>query len=228
MKIFIYLDESGSIHKNSSMKYFAVGGYFTLESDRLKIISRYKEINLKYKKSHNMKLGKEIKGRDMSNTLKKKFFHELQSIKDFYGVVKIFDKSVMRKSILTSNIFYNYAVRLIIDDCIVPILSLKGINESVDFVFSLDNRNLALNDMSKLENYLYRKYRNRNFTFTVTYYDSKTNYGVQIADLIVNTFYNYFNGKKEIEVIINMLLLKKFRISVFPGGKIIGRRYKID
>ena len=25
MKIFIYLDESGSIHKNSSTKYFAVG-----------------------------------------------------------------------------------------------------------------------------------------------------------------------------------------------------------
>ena len=30
MKIYVYLDESGSIHKNSNTKYFAVGGYFEL------------------------------------------------------------------------------------------------------------------------------------------------------------------------------------------------------
>ena len=31
MKIYVYLDESGSIHKNSNTKYFAVGGYFYLK-----------------------------------------------------------------------------------------------------------------------------------------------------------------------------------------------------
>lgn len=171
---------------------------------------------------------KEIKGRDMSGELKRKSFNELQSIDAFYGVAKIFDKSLMRKSILKSNIFYNYAVRLIIDDCIIPLLSLKHVSEPIEFILSLDNRNLALKDICNLEDYLYMEYGRRNFAFKVTYYDSKTNFGVQIADLIVNTFYNYFNGKKDIKEIINMLVLKKFRISTFPGGKIIGRRYKIS
>ena len=47
MKIFIYLDESGSIHKNSSTKYFAVGGYITFAEDKNKITSKYKKINKK-------------------------------------------------------------------------------------------------------------------------------------------------------------------------------------
>ena len=35
MKIYVYLDESGSIHKNSKTRYFAVGGYFTFEEGRI-------------------------------------------------------------------------------------------------------------------------------------------------------------------------------------------------
>ena len=41
MKIFIYLDESGSIHTNSPTKYFA--------EDKNKITSKYKKINKKMK-----------------------------------------------------------------------------------------------------------------------------------------------------------------------------------
>ena len=37
MRIYVYLDESGSIHKNSKTEYFAVGGYFTLVKDKNKI-----------------------------------------------------------------------------------------------------------------------------------------------------------------------------------------------
>ena len=29
MKVYVYIDESGSIHRNSKTRYFAVGGYFT-------------------------------------------------------------------------------------------------------------------------------------------------------------------------------------------------------
>lgn len=49
MKIFVYLDESGSIHTNSPTKYFAVGGYFTFAEDKNKITSKYKKINKKMK-----------------------------------------------------------------------------------------------------------------------------------------------------------------------------------
>ena len=42
---YVYLDESGSIHKNSKTRYFAVGGYFSLEQDKLKIKAKYKKEN---------------------------------------------------------------------------------------------------------------------------------------------------------------------------------------
>ena len=62
MKIYVYLDESGSIHKRiSSTKYFAVGGYFTLIEDKNKIISSYKRINKNIKDNRNIPLNKENK-----------------------------------------------------------------------------------------------------------------------------------------------------------------------
>ena len=39
MRIFLYIDESGSIHANSKTKYFAVGGFFVLENDKGKVVS---------------------------------------------------------------------------------------------------------------------------------------------------------------------------------------------
>ena len=61
MRLYVYLDESGSIHKNSNTKYFAVGGYFTFEKYRLKITSLYKKINKLVKDERKIKIDKEIK-----------------------------------------------------------------------------------------------------------------------------------------------------------------------
>lgn len=44
VKIYVYIDESGSIHKNSKTKYFAVGGYFSLKENKNKITSLYKKL----------------------------------------------------------------------------------------------------------------------------------------------------------------------------------------
>lgn len=51
----------GSIHKNSKTRYFAVGGYFSYEEDRIKIKAKYKKENLKLKKEKNIDLDTEIK-----------------------------------------------------------------------------------------------------------------------------------------------------------------------
>ena len=52
--------------------------------------------------------------------------------------------------------------------------------------------------------------------FKITYYDSKTNYGIQLADLIVNTFYNSYKNIKLVEKVIKELKPKNFRVSLFP------------
>ena len=51
MKIYVYLDQSGSVHNNSRTRYFAVGGYFNFEKDKMRIKAKYRQENLKLKKA---------------------------------------------------------------------------------------------------------------------------------------------------------------------------------
>ena len=63
--------KAGSIHKNSKTRYFAVGGYFSYEQDRIKI---------KLKKEKNLSLDTEIKSYDMTEEEKIKVFNKIQDI----------------------------------------------------------------------------------------------------------------------------------------------------
>ena len=87
----------GSIHKNSKTRYFAVGGYFSYEEDRIKIKAKYKKENLKLKKEKNLDLDTEIKSYDMTEEEKIKIFNKIQDIETFNGCVKVFDKRYMIK-----------------------------------------------------------------------------------------------------------------------------------
>ncbi|MBE6157139.1 MAG: DUF3800 domain-containing protein [Firmicutes bacterium] len=224
MKVFIYLDESGSIHKNSKTRYFAIGGYFTFEEEKIKIIAKYKRFNYELKKKYNINLNKEIKSYNMTQLEKIEIFSKVQSINSFNGCVKVFDKIRMQKEILHSNIFFNYGVKLLILDCIIPLLD-KDFDEC-EFYLNVDNRNVGVGNLKNLENYLSTEFILNNYKFKVTYFDSRTNYGIQLADLIVNTFYNYYKDKSIIREVIPHLDTKKFKVSSFPKSfKIIDNKY---
>lgn len=216
MKIYVYLDESGSIHKNSKTRYFAVGGYFTFEKDKLKVKAKYKQENLKLKKERKMDLNTEIKSYNMTECEKINIFNKIQDIDTFHGCVKVFDKNAMRKDIIDSNIFFNYAVKVLITDCVIPVLNLQEINESIEFIISIDNRNIRVGELDNLETYLKTEFCIYNDDFFITYYDSKTNYGIQLADLIVNTFYNHYKDNSIVENLMKQLKTKNFRVSLFP------------
>ena len=85
----------GSIHKNSKTRYFAVGGYFCFEEDKIKIKSKYKKENLKLKKAKKLDLDAEIKSYDMAEEEKIQIFSKIQDIETFHGCVKVFDKKYM-------------------------------------------------------------------------------------------------------------------------------------
>ncbi len=220
MKIYVYLDESGSIHKNSNTKYFAVGGYFIFKEDKNKATSYYKKINKEIKNLRNIPIDKEIKSYNMLDEEKKKILSTIQDIDTFYGVAKVFNKELMRKEIIHSNIFFNYSVKVLFSDCIVPILNLTQINENIEFVVSIDNRNIRIGEINNLETYLKTEFCLEKFDFKITYYDSRTNFGIQLADLIVNTFYNYYKDKKIVAKVVKILKHKNFRVNTFPGHKI--------
>lgn len=228
MKIYVYLDESGSIHKNSKTKYFAVGGYFVFSKDKNKVISKYKKINKKIKDDRKIPLAKEIKSYDMKDEEKINIFQSIQDIESFYGCAKVFEKNSMNKKIIESNIFFNYAVKLLFKDCIIPLLNLNKINDNIEFILSVDNRNIRVGDLNNLENYLKTEFCLENFDFKITYYDSATHYGVQLADLIVNTIYNSYKDITIVEKVLPALKKKNFRTSLFPGHKINGRIRKIE
>ena len=227
MRIYVYLDESGSIHKNSKTKFFGVGGYFTFKEDKNKVTSIYKKINKEIKDSKKIPLDKEIKSYDMTDEEKIKIFSRIQDIDSFYGCVKIFEKNAMKKEIVESNIFFNYAVKLVFKDCIIPLLDFNQIQEGIEFIVSIDNRNIRVGELNNLETYLKTEFCIENFDFNITYYDSSSNYGIQMADLVVNTFYNYYKDKKIVEKVTPTLKAKNFRTSLFPGHKIKGRIQKI-
>ena len=206
----------GSIHKNSKTRYFAVGGYFSYEEDRIKIKAKYKKENLKLKKEKKLDLDTEIKSYDMTEEEKIKIFKKIQDIETFHGCVKVFDKKYMRKEIVDSNIFFNYAVKILIQDCILPELNLQENDEPIEFIISIDNRNIRVGELNNLETYLKTEFCIYDDDFKITYYDSKTNYGIQLADLTVNTFYNSYKNIKLVENVIKQLKQKNFRVSLFP------------
>lgn len=228
MKIYVYLDESGSIHKNSKTKYFAVGGYFVFSNDKNKVTSTYKRINKQIKDSRNIPLDREVKSYDMTDDEKINIYKQIQDIDTFYGCGKVFEKSSMRKEIVESNIFFNYAVKLLFKDCIVPLLNLHQLTDNIEFIVSVDNRNIRVGELNNLETYLKTEFCLENFDFKITYYDSATNYGIQLADLTVNTFYNYYKDISIVANVIPTLKPKNFRTSLFPGHKIRGRIQKIE
>lgn len=206
----------GSIHKNSKTRYFAVGGYFCFEDDRIKIKSKYRKENLKLKKSKELDLESEIKSYDMTEEEKIQIFNKIQDIETFHGCVKVFDKQYMRKEIVDSNIFFNYAVKVLIQDCILPVLNLQENDEQIEFIISIDNRNIRVGELNNLETYLKTEFCIYDDDFEITYYDSKTNYGIQLADLTVNTFYNSYKNMSIVENVIKELKPKNFRVSLFP------------
>ena len=206
----------GSIHKNSKTRYFAVGGYFCFEEDKIKIKSKYKKENFKLKKAKKLDLDAEIKSYDMTEEEKIQIFSKIQDIETFHGCVKVFDKKYMRKEIVDSNIFFNYAVKVLIQDCILPVLNLQENDEPIEFIISIDNRNIRVGELNNLETYLKTEFCIYDDDFEITYYDSKTNYGIQLADLTVNTFYNSYKDMSIVENVIKELKPKNFRVSLFP------------
>ena len=206
----------GSIHKNSKTRYFAVGGYFCFEEDKIKIKSKYKKENFKLKKAKKLDLDVEIKSYDMTEEEKIQIFSKIQDIETFHGCVKVFDKKYMRKEIVDSNIFFNYAVKVLIQDCILPVLNLQENDEPIEFIINIDNRNIRVGELNNLETYLKTEFCIYNDDFEITYYDCKTNYGIQLADLTVNTFYNSYKDISIVENLIKELKSKNFRVSLFP------------
>lgn len=227
MKVFIYLDESGHIHKNAATQYFAIGGYVACENDDVKIRRKYKKVNLKIKKERNLPREYELKGNNMETEDKIRFFNSIQDIDTFCGIGIVFDKSKMFKEILDENIFFNYGVKILFDDIIFPLFDMSTAKEPIKFILNIDNRNIKVGNLKDLEKYLNTHFILENCSFSVTYNDSKKSYGIQLADLVVNTVYMRKKNREMVNDVLEIWKKENFSLTQFPGRLHHGRIDKI-
>lgn len=215
---YIFLDESGSIHKNSHCKFFAIGGYICEFCDKNRIKQTFKKVNKQIKDNNNIDLNKELKSYDYSVLEKIDIFNAVQDFNTFVGISKIFDKDSMIKDITNVSTFYNYSVKILFCDLIKKYLLDSDVE--YNFIISLDSRStsLAQNEymQKQLEDYLNTEFCLYNYKFSVKYYDSATNFQIQLADIIVNTIYNSYKDISLVEDIMPVLKPKNFRFSIFP------------
>lgn len=78
---------------------------------------------------------------------------------------------------------------------------------------------ISTEKLRNLQDYLNTEFCLYNFNFKVKYYDSKDNFEIQLADLIVNTLYNKYKDEKIVKDVMPALLPKNFKYSLFPHNK---------
>ena len=104
--LYLILDESGNLHKNSSNRYFIIGGYLT--DNALKARQTFKKELSVYRKENSIKDTEEIKGSTIKNIEKKEILTNISNkmVKNnFYiPVFIIVDKNNWKKPINNVNI----------------------------------------------------------------------------------------------------------------------------
>lgn len=209
MKYYIFLDDSGQLHKNYPLgDYFIYAGLLMKEKDFHGINKNYKNFVKGVKRQKGIK--EELKTSNMDISTRRRFLKKLAkySCEQIFVSVKVsslnrldFDnkKHVVR--------FKNYVVRRLIDQAITN----KKISNQCELIdIYIDNQNVAHSALDSLEDHLFNYFNQDNFyyvhkkfdttsfrsDFKVSFRDSETNYLIQAADLLANTEFNALQNEK--------------------------------
>lgn len=186
---YLFLDESGNLHKNSPDRFFVIGGIFTNNYTDIK--KSYVEINKELKEKLNMDFEAELKAAYLNMEEKMDIVVKLSQMKGMYIVGIIVDKEKIGIEIERIHLYYNYIIRKLLDYLIK--IKLIKIGKNDDLYLNIDKSSMKIEDINSLQNYLRTHFnieKNYPFEITVAYWDSKKNYMVQVADMMVNTMWN--------------------------------------
>ncbi len=186
---YLFLDESGNLHKNSPDRFFVIGGIFTNNYTDIK--KSYVEINKELKEKLNMDFEAELKAAYLNMEEKMDIVVKLSQMKGMYIVGIIVDKEKIGIEIERIHLYYNYIIRKLLDYLIK--IKLIRIGKNDDLYLNIDKSSMKIEDINSLQNYLRTHFnieKNYPFEITVAYWDSKKNYMVQVADMMVNTMWN--------------------------------------
>ncbi len=208
---YLFLDESGNLHKNSPDKYFVIGGVFTNNYTDIK--KSYVEINHELKEKLNMDFETELKAAYLNMEEKMDIVIKLQKMNGMYIVGIIVDKEKIGVEIDEIHLYYNYIIRKLIDYLIKIKLVKMTANE--ELYLNIDKSSMKIEDINSLENYLKTHFNiERRFKckINVSYWDSKKNYMVQVADIMCNTIWNIAQSKNPMRLFRHLDRHRRLRI----------------
>lgn len=208
---YLFLDESGNLHKNSPDRYFVIGGIYTNNYSDIK--KSYVEINRELKEKLNMDFETELKAAYLNMEEKMDIVIKLQKMDGMYIVGIIVDKEKIGIEIDEIHLYYNYIIRKLVDYLIKIGLIKTNIGE--ELYLNIDKSSMKIEDINSLENYLKTHFnieRNMKYKINVSYWDSKKNYMVQVADIMCNTIWNITQSPKPKRLFRHLNKNKKLRI----------------
>lgn len=208
---YLFLDESGNLHKNSPDRYFVIGGIYTNNYSDIK--KSYVEINRELKEKLNMDFETELKAAYLNMEEKMDIVVKLQKMNGMYIVGIIVDKEKIGIEIDEIHLYYNYIIRKLLDYLIKIRLIKTNIGE--ELYLNIDKSSMKIEDINSLENYLKTHFnieRNMKYKINVSYWDSKKNYMVQVADIMCNTIWNIAQSPKPQRLFRHLNKNKRLRI----------------
>ena len=211
--VYIVIDESGAIHQTEN-NYFVIAGYITKQIYSVKSIHKKTEKILKEKYSYLSKY-KELKGCYLKSYQKADFLNSLFAIPTTIPIAIVIDKRyLLKRSQHDENIKYNYFLQVLLSYLLHNYTNLLLANE---IQLILDNRNVSVGSLNSLEDYLnsalgliYNK------KFKVKYKNSSEHREVQMADLISNVVFGYYNFRSFHSAYNLIPSMKSIIISKFP------------
>ena len=208
---YLFLDESGNLHKNSPDRYFVIGGIFTNNYDDIK--KSYVEINRELKEKLNMDFDTELKAAYLNMEEKMDIVIKLQQMNGMYIVGVIVDKEKIGVKIEEIHLYYNYIIGKLLDYLVK--IGLIKTNEKDYLFINIDKSSMKIEDINSLEMYLkihFNIERKMKFELNVAYWDSSKNYMIQVADIMCNTIWNIAQSPNPFGVFNSLNQKKRMRI----------------
>lgn len=213
---YIVIDESGATHQPQN-NYFIIAGYITKQIYSVKSVHKKTERKLKIKYPY-LNNYSELKGSNLKSYQKAEFLNELFKIPTTIPIAIIIDKRYLfKRQKHDENIKYNYFIQILLSYLLHNYYKLLDADE---IQLILDNRNVSVGSLNSLQDYLnsalgliYDK------KFKVVYRNSNDHREIQMADLISNVIFGYYNFRTPFSAYNLVPTLKTAIISKFPYKK---------
>lgn len=187
---YIVIDESGAIHQEKN-NYFIIAGYITRQIYSVKSTHKKIEKELKQEYSYLNKYS-ELKGCYLKAQQKAYFLNALFGIPTTIPIAIVIDKrQLFKREQHDDNIKYNYFLQILLS---YLLHNYPKLIDGDEIQLILDNRNVKVGSLNSLQDYLnsalgliYDK------KFNVVYKNSHEHREVQMADLISNVMFGYYN-----------------------------------